>query len=317
MNVLLYIENGMILTIPQISKKCKNACDAMKINPWKNPTTPLQDIQNIKNIFPFIQTLRVDIKTIHQYENEIDFDCFENIEIIKNSPFHICEVPSKLRSKAHIAFKEKYINKTVYKVYLNHFSITTSNIFQKYSNIRYLFLIFSSPPTLNEVNILNKYSYSISITIKLLKDDIVDSLYIVPQEEPIDFCLYPLESINNMKLFEKYYLPTKLRRINNQQEFTDLTRFKYVKCVTLIPSANTPKNYIQLPTSTEDIVVEKFNKVIDHTEIINWKDLNNLQRIQDHHQLYIPYPQIKKKKKYHFNHHPNMKNLVLSFQVVV
>ncbi|KAL7711847.1 hypothetical protein QTN25_010489 [Entamoeba marina] len=286
----------------------------MKINPWKNSTTPLQDIKNIRKVFPRIQTLRINKSTIKQHYEQINILCFDNIEIVKDTPLQRFKLPPLIRNKAHIAFKEKDINNTVYTVYLDYCLIATIGKIRRYPNIRHLFLILSSPPILDEVNELNKCSNSIHITIKLSNSDlelfvhrenlskkihvvtnIFNSLYVIPQEESIDFCLNTLRSIDNMILFEKFFLPTKLIRKNDGNVLTDLTYFEYVKEIKLIPTGNAPKNYIKLPTSTEDIKVDEFNKEIDHTEIINWKDLNNIQRIQDFHQLYVPYPQIKKK----------------------
>ncbi|KAL7712091.1 hypothetical protein QTN25_010274 [Entamoeba marina] len=241
----------------------------MKINPWDSSFHSLNDIQIVLNIFSGLQTFRVDYKTLLKHKEHPIFQTIENIELIKQSNFPESKhYPKFIRDKAHVAFSFNQINLSTRVVRLKNYSKS--------------FLQFSD----DRIELTRK----IIVTINTH-----NNLYIVPHELASDVVLSPFSSNQNTLIFDKYFLPTKILLRNNEINFSDLTLFQYVKDITISPVGNTPKAYIKLPISIENIEVVEKKLNYDHTEIINWGDLINLKKINDHNQIYVPYPQIKQK----------------------
>ena len=63
MNVLLYVESKSLLSVMLVSKKCKEACNGMKKNPWNGRVeNSVEELKLMNKLFPQLNTLRIDDK---------------------------------------------------------------------------------------------------------------------------------------------------------------------------------------------------------------------------------------------------------------
>ncbi|KAL7720992.1 hypothetical protein QTN25_002193 [Entamoeba marina] len=278
-------------------------------------------MEKVHKVFPHIQTLRVDINTINKVKYIPNFD---NIDIVTDTIFPQLEnYPIGIRSKCHSTYCIDEINDTTRKVYLKSYTIQQIRYIKNFNTIKHLYLTRKHLPTHAEVKELNECSKKMKITIiatkQLVKNQSFkkrqilsentqiayvdhDLLCVIPSSGDIDFCINPFNSIGNMISFEKYYLPLKLVLIEQSiNDFIDLTTFQYTKEIIIYSSRGAAlKKYIKLPVSINKLIVHskplRHRRIPeDHLEITNWKDLNNLREIDDHNELGIPYPQIKKR----------------------
>ncbi|KAL7718992.1 hypothetical protein QTN25_003935 [Entamoeba marina] len=289
----------------------------MKINPWKNPNDILFDARIIQKVFPNIQTFRIDPALLYKFGEYLPLNHYENIELveetisIENYSFH-----DNLKTKCHIAFNGDVANNDTKTVYLYKYNIETLKYISQLKEVQRIYLNRESIPSIQEANLLNRYSNDYKITIFLspskwndyfkrgielcktivMATKVYGKLCVIPHHENIDFCINPFENVHNMMNFEALYLPTKFILKDVFVNYIDLTPFHYITEIVIIEHATSPKIYIKLPNSTQKLVVRKNSTRNDYAEIVNWKDLKQLQEIQDNHRFNIPYPQIKKKK---------------------
>ncbi|KAL7720890.1 Uncharacterized protein QTN25_002102 [Entamoeba marina] len=118
MNVIIYVENSVVPLLPFINKKCKIACDSMKINPWNNPDDVLFDVQIIQKVFSNLDTFRIDPLLLEKFEQQLPLNHYENIELDKESlSIENYRFYNDLQTKCHILFNgDEVINdrKSIY-----------------------------------------------------------------------------------------------------------------------------------------------------------------------------------------------------------
>ncbi|KAL7722991.1 hypothetical protein QTN25_000573 [Entamoeba marina] len=288
----------------------------MKINPWKNITDVQRSIYNIQKTFPRIETFRIDLDSLLAYGESSFLKKIKNFDLVKDSIIpQFTKLPQYLLGKCHLAFSLDDITTNTRIVILNTFTIQILKQIQQLRYIQKLYLKIDYIPYSEEIIELNECTKTMNVTIcfpsnilKQLKNKkhicskinivslILSSYYVIPRHDDINFYDDLINETDTMILFEKYFLPTTICINSHVNNFVDLTPFQYVQNVKLNPIFEVRKIYIKLPISTQTITLEQNKYNLGEIEVVNWNELNNLQEIQDHHQLSIPYPQIKKKK---------------------
>ncbi|KAL7720891.1 hypothetical protein QTN25_002102 [Entamoeba marina] len=332
MNVIIYVENSVVPLLPFINKKCKIACDSMKINPWNNPDDVLFDVQIIQKVFSNLDTFRIDPLLLEKFEQQLPLNHYENIELDKESlSIENYRFYNDLQTKCHILFNGDEVINDRKSIYLFGYNYEILKQISQLRQVQHIYLNRDSIPSKKEAKLLNTYSKDYKITIFLsplewkdyfkhgieLCEKIIiltkvhGSLCVIPHYDEIDYCIHLFDNIENMMIFEKLYLPTKLILDDISLNYIDVTPFHYITKIVIVEHDILPKSILKLPYSTQKIVVKKYPYKNINTEIVNWNDLTHLQEIQDDHQLNVPYPQIKKKK--FTTNHRTLYNVFQSF----
>ncbi|KAL7720840.1 hypothetical protein QTN25_002056 [Entamoeba marina] len=141
---------------------------------------------------------------------------------------------------------------------------------------------------------LAKYFNNKNSNITLVVKDNNSNMFIIENENHIELSISPFNNTEMICLYEKYYLPTSFTISYFQKGMNDFTYFKHINTFKISNYYMREKIYMKLPITTQTFDFDVYQEsTIDDIQIINWKDLNSLKKINHHGNLDIPYPQIK------------------------
>ncbi|KAL7714067.1 hypothetical protein QTN25_008340 [Entamoeba marina] len=290
----------------------------------------MDSIVIIHKVFPYLNTLQINIQNYLQYKNIIQtlYNDVTFIRIVYTSelPF-IWNISNLFNDKSYtefdstdsklsIAFQiNQLTDKTATINLFDYTTITLQNILN-FKNIKHLYLKRVNPPSLNEVNLLNNCSFHMKVIIilsieqinefknyiNLLYDNVFVAyieygiLIILPHSSDIDTYLFPFNNTNNTTIFNLNYQPFKLTISENMNNVNDYSLLTTLQKITIDGWPSVFPTKFKLPSSIQFINITSTVNRFGSIEITNWDMLTNIKEINDRDILFIPYPHIKSKK---------------------